>query len=86
MHNCRDCNAKPGEMHMDGCDTERCSSCGGQRIQCDCPDHDPAFSRWSGFWPGGPEASMIGIDMNQFISAGYHKIIFIKPKGNYEKT
>lgn len=31
---CHDCDAKPGEMHMPGCDAERCATCGGQWIQC----------------------------------------------------
>lgn len=34
--NCHDCNAKVGEHHKSGCDTERCPKCGGQLISCDC--------------------------------------------------
>ncbi len=79
MTNCHDCDAKPGEIHEDGCDTERCSVCGGQRLQCDCPDHDAAFARWSGFWPGFLEAKELGLDLNQFYIGGYEKIIFVKP-------
>ena len=33
---CGDCAAKPGDLHMMGCDTEICSLCGGQAIACDC--------------------------------------------------
>ena len=79
MKNCHDCNAKPGEMHRVGCDVERCSVCGGQRLQCGCSGHDPAFARWSGFWPGVLEADALSIDLNQFYEQGYHKKIFIKP-------
>jgi len=83
MKNCPDCNTKPGETHRDNCDVERCSVCGGQRLQCDCPNHDPAFSRWSGFWPGSLEADALKIDLNQFCEQGYDKKIFIKPVYNY---
>lgn len=31
---CHDCNAKPGELHDPGCDTEQCPACGGQAISC----------------------------------------------------
>ena len=80
MKNCPDCGAKPGEIHVDSCDIERCSSCGYQRVQCYCTDHDPAFARWSGFWPGKLEANAMGVDLNQFCIRGYDSLLFIKPK------
>ena len=34
---CGDCGAMVGYFHHPGCDCERCPSCGGQLISCDCP-------------------------------------------------
>lgn len=94
LQDCHDCGAKPGEIHAAGCDVECCSVCGGQRISCGCDDfeddnatlkvrrHDPAFARWTGFWPGKLEAEALGIDLNEFYARGYHKTFFVKPKVN----
>jgi hypothetical protein len=78
LQNCHDCGAKPGEIHKDGCDIERCSVCGGQKIGCDCADHDKAFARWSGIWPGGAEAKYLDVDLNTFAMKFSH-MFFIKP-------
>jgi hypothetical protein len=44
-----------------------------------CKEHDPAFARWTGFWPGLLESQALGIDLNQFYQQDYHKIFFVKP-------
>ena len=33
---CHDCAVIKGEVHVEGCDVERCAGCGGQRFGCDC--------------------------------------------------
>lgn len=79
LRNCGDCNAKPGEIHLDNCDVERCSVCGHQKYSCDCAGHDKSFARWTGFWPGAVECKALGIDLRQFYENGYEKAFFIKP-------
>jgi hypothetical protein len=32
------CGALEGELHVPGCDFERCPGCGGQLFSCDCED------------------------------------------------
>lgn len=84
LTNCHDCNAPPGEVHTEGCDTERCSQCGGQRLCCnpiECKNHDPGFSRWTGIWPGKAEADYFGVDLNEF-EVKYSRLFFIKPQKN----
>jgi hypothetical protein len=78
LRNCHDCNAKPGEIHQDGCDVERCSVCGGQRLGCDCKGHDKQFAHWTGIWPGKAEADYLGVDLNEFYSKGYYRFFFVK--------
>lgn len=78
LRRCPDCAAKPNEPHDDGCDVERCSVCGGQRLQCDCAGHDKAFARWTGIWPGRAEADYLGVDLNTF-GIEYAQVFFIKP-------
>lgn len=76
---CYDCGATPGTPHANGCYVERCSVCGGQRIQCRCKGHDRAFARWTGIWPGAAEATELGIDLNTLALSGIYRVFFVKP-------
>lgn len=81
LTNCHDCGAKPGQVHLVGCDVEQCSVCGGQKIQCNCKGHNKFFAKWTGIWPGKAEAEFLGIDLNTFHMKGYPRIFFVeKPK------
>lgn len=77
---CPDCGVRPGFPHKTGCDVERCSTCGGQKMQCDCADHDRFFARWTGFWPGELEADALDLDLNEFIASYVYGVFFVKPR------
>jgi len=48
---CPDCGVEAGENHLDNCDQERCTVCGGQRLQCACAGHDKVEAQWAGVTP-----------------------------------
>lgn len=64
MRTCGDCGVEPGQMHLDGCDVQRCPRCGHQAIGCDCiyevngvdPDDledgptEAMYARWDAEW------------------------------------
>jgi len=52
---CPGCGTTVGLAHHRGCDVERCSVCGEQRLSCECEGHDPARSYWTGWHPGRSE-------------------------------
>jgi hypothetical protein len=59
MKNCPDCNVKPGEIHIPGCDIEQCPACGGQRLSCDCETTLKPLP-WTGEFPGTAECREFG--------------------------
>jgi len=67
-HNCPDCNAAPGELHLDYCDVARRSVCGGQLLSCNCENGTPDV--WTGLWPGIRECyelKLICYDTNELM-------------------
>lgn len=80
LGDCPDCGVSPGKLHFDGCDVERCTVCGSQRLSCGCIGHDAKFARWTGIWPGKAESDYLGINLNEFYDNDLHKVFFRKPR------
>lgn len=82
---CPDCGVEPGKPHKEGCDIERCSHCGRQRLQCGSCLHDRIFARWTGLFPGWAETIALGYfkddypDLNRFANEGLDAVFFVKP-------
>lgn len=60
---CHDCGVKPGGLHMDDCDVERCPACGWQLLSCECLDDEISkYPRlpWTGESPGVAECREFG--------------------------
>lgn len=76
LTNCHDCDISPGQPHEDGCDTERCSVCAGQRMCCDCEGHNKYFAKWTGIFPGRAESEFLNMDLNEFHAQGLTEIFW----------
>jgi hypothetical protein len=77
---CPDCGTGIGMPHQNGCDIERCSVCGNQRITCECDGHAPLRSVWTGEWPTG---NSVDEPFEQTAKVGFvfcNQIVHEKPK------
>jgi hypothetical protein len=47
---CHDCGVEEGQLHLPGCDMERCPFCGNQLISCGCVYEKLGIDRSPGTW------------------------------------
>ncbi len=80
LRDCPDCGVKPGRPHMNGCDVERCSHCGGQRISCGCRGEKKRLV-WTGRWPGHEECERLGLYAKFIRGEGWVKCDKDDPEG-----
>lgn len=64
LNGCPDCGVEINEVHLEGCDVERCARCGRQRISCGCARYSDLRRRrrlpWTGTWPGVADCHRLG--------------------------
>jgi hypothetical protein len=79
LRNCRDCGARPGQVHKPHCSLEVCSICGGKRLRCQCLNHDRAFARWLGQSSAEIFSRTMGISMTEYTKMGGDRLFCVKP-------
>lgn len=59
---CPDCSVAAGQLHVAGCDVERCPDCGEQALSCGHARQGLKRPRlpWTGQWPGDAECKEFG--------------------------
>jgi hypothetical protein len=73
---CPDCNAGVGELHVPGCDVERCPYCGGQvflGLCCGQPLDERDRMPWTGLWPGEADCREFGWYVRMVPGVGWER-------------
>ena len=84
---CPKCNVSPNKVHKNGCDVERCASCGDQRFFCRTrctTTGEDAKARprlpWTGEWPGVQEAHEYGLYAKRSPTTGWVPCLATDPE------